>query len=564
MGRRRTGRAIVTAIGVALFLVGGWALERWDRFQPLRNSVRGHSVASGILNFGSLGALVKQLSLVRAVPNESWSAADEAQRPDPPLFRRKRRESGIVYQVSPGGASGMPSSRAIGADDFEPGWPLLSIAIDEASLHDPETGLLANKRARGEEWEHLACVSYYEEGALRFATSAGLRNHGGAIRNDPDRHSFRLYFRNRHGADHVPPGVVFETGTVPIKRLVVRHDQPWPFLNSLAFDIVRRIGGAVPDSKQVLLFLNGEPRGIYLLTEHLSRRQWREHFGHDDFAFFRFKKKVMDGFSIDRFQRLERWIENPPVALSMDNVSPPVDLENFSRYWFASIYTGNNDSNQGVAALDTADPEARWFWINWDFDDAFRDKGYEGPHRETWQQAGMGLVLRSENATGMLFKRLWKTAEFRSYFVRLVMDLLNHSIPEHYLLDRIDHYERLAQAHAGFAAENRDSIALMRDFVRNRGLFVRRELGRRARVGPPHPVQVEGPEGLELRIDGRPAATGYRGWYFRDFPIAVEVVGAERERFSHWLVNGKSVGGRELVQRIESRTQIAPVLRRRS
>jgi hypothetical protein len=272
----------------------------------------------------------------------------------------------------------------------------------------------------------------------------------------------------------------------------------------------------------------------------------------------------MDNFSIDHFQRLERWVENPELSLTMDKVSPPVDLANLARYWFASIYTGNNDSNQGVAALDTVDPEALWFWINWDFDDAFLDKGYRGPHRETWQQAALGLVLRSEHATGALVRRLWKTDEFRNYFVGLVTELLNHSIPEDYLLERIDHYERLARAHAGFAAENSDSIALMRDFVRNRADFVRRELGKRARVGPPHLAQVKGPEGIELEIDGHPATTGYRGWYFRDSPITVEVVGADRERFSHWRVNGRLVNRPRLVQQIESPTRIVPVLGGRS
>jgi len=114
MAPPRAGGAIATALGVALFLIGGWAIERGDRFRPLGNSLQGHSVPSGLLNFGSLGAILKRLGAVQAVPNESWSADEKTQRPDPPLFRRKRRESGIVYRASPGGASGMPSSRVIG------------------------------------------------------------------------------------------------------------------------------------------------------------------------------------------------------------------------------------------------------------------------------------------------------------------------------------------------------------------------------------------------------------------------------------------------------------------
>jgi hypothetical protein len=75
---------------------------------------------------------------------------------------------------------------------------------------------------------------------------------------------------------------------------------------------------------------------------------------------------------------------------------------------------------------------------------------------------------------------------------------------------------------------------------------------------------VKGPEGIELEIDGHSATAGYRGWYFRDSPMTVEVLGADRERFSHWLVNGRRVSGPRLVQRIESRTRIVAVLGRRS
>ena len=103
----------------------------------------------------------------------------------------------------------MPSSTVVPPEDVTRGLPLLSIHVDEAELHDPDTGIIANAGGRGRAWERRATVSYYQEGRLRFAGGAGIRIHGGLTRLVASRKSFRLYFRREYGADRLWAGVLF-------------------------------------------------------------------------------------------------------------------------------------------------------------------------------------------------------------------------------------------------------------------------------------------------------------------------------------------------------------------
>ena len=48
--------------------------------------------------------------------------------------------------------------------------------------------------------------------------------------------------------------------------------------------IARRLGVPAPREEPIEFFLNGESQGTYALVEHISNRQWRSRFGHDEFG----------------------------------------------------------------------------------------------------------------------------------------------------------------------------------------------------------------------------------------------------------------------------------------
>jgi len=304
-------------------------------------------VSTALLNYGVMGRVMKQLGVIKAIPNDySRFPAPKEEQSDLTLniLQKKRQGGKYLYTANPGGTKTMPSSMVIDEKDFRDGWPLLSIVADPNSLYGPE-GIITNATRRGRQWERLAYVSYYENGQLLFSSGVGLRIHGGESRKSKIRpQSFRLYLRKDYGANQFPPGILFEAETEPLKCLVLRLDwlRGWPFICPLAFDVIRQIGCIAPEAKPVLFSLNGEPMGIYWLSEHLSKRQWTSHFGHDNFVFYRYKS-VNDEETRKIYGQMIRWGRDTGAKITMEEAGKYIDVDNLSRQIFSIMFCGNSD-----------------------------------------------------------------------------------------------------------------------------------------------------------------------------------------------------------------------------
>lgn len=484
------------------------------------------------------------------------------------LFPGKRQEGEYLYQANPGGASDLHSTRLIDEEDFIDGWPLLSIVTDTDNLYDPDIGILHNYEGHGKRWERLAYVSYYENKEVVFGTSAGLRLHGGEGRKKHTKFkSFRLYFRNEYGANQFKPGILFGPKTEPLKRLVVHHmDWPpgWPFNNLLAYDISKRIGCIVPPTKMVILYLNGELQGMYFLTTQLSRKQMEAYFGHDNFSLYRIRNdNDYDGYKmyIDILWRTT----NSRDKLTMKEVDKSISVDNLSRWAFSIAFCGASDILQGVGVRDKSDPNSKLFWINWDMDQSFIDVSREikkhNLKRPIWKQPAWFLVYKKRySGRSRLFSRLMdEDPEYRSYFVSLVTDLLNHRVDADFLRSRLVYYK---QALASYGEENSVYFDKLTRFFEHRAEFLRSQMQHFFGVGESLPCNVKGPLNIKYEIDGYPEDRDYYGWYFEGSSIRVEIVSPHRKNFSHWLVNGEKVAGMPLVYPINSETIIEPVLKK--
>lgn len=553
---QRKASAVILLI---IFLAGGFYLEKSSRFTPLKKALQGQSVPTSMLNIGPLGKILKQLSVLQCIPNDysffkenNLNSADLSTN----IFRRKRSVGEFLYKASAGGAKDFPSSLVVKGRDLKRGLPVLSVVVDEKDLYDPEKGIISNSKNRGREWERLAYVSYYEEGKLLFASNAGIRQHGGISRIWNQLRNCRLYFRDDYGTDQFKPGILFSPETEPVKTLVVRR---YALLNCLAFDIIRQIGAYTPGYKPALFFVNGEFKEIKVLTEHLKRRQWRSHFGHDNFYFYRYRADN-DKESTENYQKIARWVRDPKVKMTMELADNFIDIDNFSRHLFSFVLCARaKDWYQGAAVLDYSKPGSKWYWINWDMDRSFILKD------ESWD-----IIFNSVDPEGyqlhhirsFLFKRLLNECpNYRKYYVRLVMDLLNHRVNEKFLRSRANFYVRMAK-NLKLSGEELSGARGMVEFLYDRPNFLRNEMRRYFDAGESLPCEVKGPPGIQFKIDGYSETNDYVGWYFEGEPIKIEIVGPHRDLFSYWLVNGKKVMGSQLVYNIDSNTSIEPVMKK--
>ncbi len=541
-------RAKLALLFVALILVPILVLiENHDALIDLRDGLRSSSVPLGALETGKLGKSLRNHGLVRIEPNDDSRfplAQQQGEDGETLLFKNKRKVGANMFTASADRGYELPSTQVIEAEDFEPGWPLISVVSDKENLYHPETGIFAMDQERGRDWERSAYVSYFENGELKFASGAGIRLHGGSVRHRIREKRIRLYFRNEYGAHAFTPGLLFGPETEPLRTIVVRKDDQ-AFATPLAFDISRRLGALAPDTKPVLFFINGKSLGKYYLTEHLSSKQWASHFGHEQFLFYRYKSGDQRP---GEYGRLLNWARNLDSPLTMEAVGRVVDLDNLSRHLLSVVYCATNDWVQGVAVRDESKPGAKWFFINWDMDHSFVDFGaaWKQGKRPKWRQEAFELIFSHINFRDrpnpdrpinygdirrVIFTRLWKDSpEYRAYFLRLTMDLLNHRLTRTFLLSRLAYYQDVLEV------EHRED---REEFLLHRGEFLREELQKYFDAGEIHHVTVRSDEDVQFDIDGYPEAPGYEGEYFENQEITVSVAKGTASPLDHWSVNGQ-------------------------
>lgn len=529
-------------IGVALigFLVAGTFLENLDYFGAARDTLRGQAGPAGVPNDGDVGDVV--------------AAA------------MHRFGAGSIFGSLP---EALPSTLMMPEDQLGGPFPVLSIAADHDYLYDPETGIMENMLRTGPEWERLASVSLWEEGELVVGRRVGLRIHGDStrFRGDP---SFRLLFRPMYGASSRDGGRLLGPETEPAAAVVV-HVVRWRghYPNIFVFEIARRLGLPTVEFRPARVFLNGDPRGIYVLTERVMPDGWgRTHFGDDDFFMYVYKGETKPP-SRAAHDDLEQWAGSVDT-LTLEEAAERIDVDNLTRHLLTVMFAFTTDWAQGAALLDRDDSDARWFWLHWDMDQSFDLRG--AVDVEPWQQPFLPLITlngtRDElEAWGIvtddrhdarhrrdlrrvLFRHLLRDADYRRYLVRTVTDVFNHELTASFLEELLRRYRDLEAAPGVYSRVDLGA------YFRNRPDFIRARLTDAFGLGPPIPVRIDAGS-TDLLIDGYRETGAYAGRYYRGQTVTVAAADAAASPDA-WIVNGERVAGDRIEVTVDGPTDIVP------
>ncbi|MEM7309519.1 MAG: CotH kinase family protein [Planctomycetota bacterium] len=531
---RATLRIAAALLGFGAF---GWTLEQAAWFDPIRRAMRDPTAPSPSLDRGELGQLLRGQGLLleeRPPRHERWRGHERDSR----------------YRANPAGIPVAPSE-PLAADYLVPGWPLISLAVDEVHLHDPERGIVVNWKT---DWERPAHVSYFEGEELRFSSKCGVRLHGGKSRDPKVQarrgvtwRSFRVYLREEFGATLFPDSLL---PGPPSDRVIVRGNSA---LNcAFAFDISRSMGLQAPDMRPGVFVLNGKRQGMFSLAEHLTKRRWALRLGHDDFLFHRIRGGS-DAEDQDAYGELRHWARRLDEGeATLAAVGARVDVDNLTRSIFVTAWTANDDWVQGAAVLERNVDEPRWRWIQWDMDRSFREGQGAPRDEEPWERESLGIIERRAGTAvrGMLFLGLLRDEPaYRESFLTLATELMNHVLVPDRLLPLLEAYR--PYVHPLGIAEG--AMRGRKEFVLRRNHVVRGQLAEAFELGEPLRCRVEAPASAELVIDGHPAGERYRGFYFAGQTLHARTAdGAERT----WRVNGDAVVAHELRLTVEEPLQI--------
>ncbi|MCI0395200.1 MAG: CotH kinase family protein [Chloroflexi bacterium] len=443
----------------------------------------------------------------------------------------------------------------------------LSLAVDPADLWDGEQGIYANPDQRGHAWERPVDMAFLEAGGrLGFQSPGGVRIHGGWGRRS-DKKSFRLYFRQEYGLSRLEYPL-FSGGPDSFKRLVLHaggQDSSqvptnWSLLrNALADELAQASGGYASDNRPVLLFLNSELWGVYILRERIDPFFFADNYGVVVADYLeapeQLGQETVNPESRPHWDHLMAFVASHDLAdpANYDYVTTQVDVNNFIDYHALQILIANSDwPHHNVQQFRPRLQGGRWQWLFWDSDHAF------GLYPTTYETDMLAVALspthpHDTDRYTLLLRKLLENPAFVDLFLVRLADLLNFLTPEMMLTDLDNLAARLAPVipyEAGrwpLPGDNWPAhIQEMRDFVQQRPVYVRQHVVEHFNLPPPVPLVIApGGAAGTVSVNGHllDGAAGWQGLYFYGSTIQVTAIPAPGYRFAGWDWEGAAGAG---------------------
>jgi len=389
--------------------------------------------------------------------------------------------------------------------------PVLSLAIDPADLADLDTHYLS----RGKDWERPVHLTYVTtDHQTGFTQAAGLRIRGKGRQPLPKK-SFWLYFRKEYGKGKLNYPLFGDGEVSAFDHLVLdaggnQADKSlrWTLLESeITAQLTREAGGQAPQGQYVVLFLNGQPWGIYDLRERLDDNFLRDHNNIQDADVIE-NRKAQSG-DLENWNALNDFVNTHPLTDSQNFafVQTQIDLQNYTDYNIIQIYAAHDDWPQKNAVR--ARPRilgGRWFWLSWDATRGYGATGTPSVQSLTdsqsllashgrgdpdfdavaWATRSYALTQHEANNwldSTLLLRSLLENDGYRAMFISRANDLINTTLSAESVLAKVDRGAAQLAGDIHFE-ENRWSspfdwqtnVQDMREWVRDRPGRMRREL----------------------------------------------------------------------------------------
>ncbi|MCJ7551871.1 MAG: CotH kinase family protein [Anaerolineae bacterium] len=438
--------------------------------------------------------------------------------------------------------------------------PVVSLIMDPADLWDAASGIYQNPLGRGEAWERPVNVTYVDpDRTPGFSTDAGIRVHGYQSRAYAKK-SLRLYFRSEYGMARLEYPLFQGSSVTSFNRLVLHNggqDFAYPPLanwtlmrNQLAADLAFDLGIAATESRPALLFINGEPWGIYQIRERPDEDFLLDHHGLASADFLESpESSLRDVLTGDRehWDDLMTYVDTHDLAATeaYAYVRSQVDIDNFIDYHILQIYSANTDwPAHNIHLFRPRTAGGRWQWMVWDSDNGFG--------ADTYSQVDSDMISHlldyNHPETGgrdvLLFRKLLANADFRTRLLSRAADLLNTVLAPKAVIAHID--ELAAELAPDIAYETHrwpsqsiwtDHIQQLRDFATDRPGYVRQHFVERLGLGGTIDLTINPPGSGAgtVAVNGSTlSALPWQGTAFRGVTTTITAVPDAGYTFAGW------------------------------
>lgn len=327
--------------------------------------------------------------------------------------------------------------------------PIISITADYDDLFNDSTGIFVpgifydenylygaersgNYYQRGEEWERRANVELFDySNSDFFSQEVGLRIHGDQARCFPQK-GMRIYARNEYGDSKFYTKLFTPEIHNQYERLVFKpFCASWTqagFQDFLAAKISTNLSYINPNSKPVVLYLNGEYWGIYFVLERIDEKYLEEKYNIDKNSV----ELVTDWFgNTDKgvnedYVNLYEFISENDMknAQNYYYVTQLIDINNFIDYQIFEIYFNNFDwPANNMKCWKSNQYDQKWRWIFYDGDACFHNYKYNFFDHAT---STSDDNYPTNYAVTLIYRKLMENSSFAFAFVNRLQYLVNN------------------------------------------------------------------------------------------------------------------------------------------
>ncbi|MBQ2264419.1 MAG: CotH kinase family protein [Oscillospiraceae bacterium] len=313
--------------------------------------------------------------------------------------------------------------------------PQFDPTLEEWAVDNP-----TNYNQSGKEWERPAEVQVFEQGALAYEGSVGIRIAGNATRSHQQK-SIRLYARSEYGSSKMKyeffEGLTDASGNpiTEFDKVTIRNHgndvNDACMRDEIVQDLAANMDLAVQAGEQCILFIDGEFWGFYSLKERLEDHYVESHYGIDKDNVTTIKNGEVEGDAAvgQSYADFYEW------AMAADMTDPAnyqracdtIDMQSLMDYitletyvcnydWCNSEWTNNWQMWRANTAVEgNAYGDGKWRFMVYDTE---YSAGLYGDAGTQFTYDQLGNLNRQKNWTnlGMLFYKLMENESFRTAF----------------------------------------------------------------------------------------------------------------------------------------------------
>lgn len=311
-------------------------------------------------------------------------------------------------------------------ESYSTSLPIISICADSTALFGYEEGILLQEGAHnnslqhGMGWERICNVEFYEHDNSGFNQQAGIRMHGTNTREGIQK-GMKIYARKEYGQKRFCHRLFDNTDIQNYKNLVLKPMQEGYISDQICTQIAQPLNFETPQSRPVVLFLNGEYWGIYFLKERPNEKFISNHYG-----FNKENINIIESWSSipifgdnENFIKMMRWFlhANLSNADEYEQACQLIDINCFIDYYCFQLFTANSDwPNNNIRCWQAC--EGKWRWIFYDGDCTMT----------AYPNMLINTLYSEENKdiSTLVFSKLLGNTSFRDQFYERFGKLLTH------------------------------------------------------------------------------------------------------------------------------------------